>query len=339
MPEMRRDPITKNWVIIATERAKRPEKPSFTKDVKEEDIAHEKNCFFCSGNETSTPPEVLAYRHYNSKPDGPGWNMRVVPNKFAALNLEQEFHIKQDNPLQINSYATGSAEVVIESPHHTKDLSQLRIDQIADVLRAYKDRYITLSQENSIKYILMFRNHGINAGTSISHPHSQIIATPVIPLKISEEFTGANDYFESTSRCVYCDMIKMETKERSRIIYENEHFISFAPYASRTPFETWIMPKFHSAKYQDLNEEQILYLSEVWKATLYKIYKGLDNPPYNYYIHTSPTQKNTDRYYHWHVELIPKLTIAAGFELGTGMYINIAIPEDCAEYLREIEVK
>lgn len=339
MPEMRRDPITKNWVIIATERAKRPEKPTYAKDVQEKEVAHDQNCFFCTGNEHTTPPEVLAYRHYNSKPDAPGWNMRVVSNKFAALNLEQEFHIKQDNSLQINSYATGAAEVIIESPHHTKGLSQLRIDQIADVLRAYKDRYIALSQENSIKYILMFRNHGINAGTSISHPHSQIIATPVIPLKISEEFTGANDYFESTSRCVYCDMIKMETKERSRIIYENEYFISFAPYASKTPYETWIMPKFHSAKYQDLNEEQILYLSEVWKATLCKIYKGLDNPPYNYYIHTSPTQKNTDRYYHWHMELIPKLTIAAGFELGTGMYINIAIPEDCAEYLREIEVK
>ena len=339
MPEMRRDPITKNWVIIATERAKRPEKPTYKVDMQENEVPYEKNCFFCSENEYMTPPEVLAYRNYNSKPDSSGWTLRAVPNKFAALNLNQEFHIKQENSLQISSYATGTSEVIIESPHHSKCLSQLDLDQVADVLIAYRDRYIAISQENAVKYILLFRNHGAQAGTSITHPHSQIIATPVIPPKIAEEFTGANDYFESTGRCVYCDMIKMELKERSRIIYENDHFISFAPYASKTPFETWIMPKFHSAKYQDLNEEQILYLSEVWKTTLFKIYKGLENPPYNYFIHTSPTQKNTDRYYHWHVELIPKLTIAAGFELGTGMYINIAIPEDCAEYLREIAVK
>lgn len=337
MPEMRRDPITKNWIIIATERAKRPEKPAIEIKRPEEEIAYDKNCFFCSGNEHTTPPEVLAYRNCNTLPDTPGWSLRVVTNKFAALNLNQEFHIKQDNPIQINSYATGTAEVVIETTHHTKSLSTQPIGQIVQVLRAYRDRYIALSQEPSIKYILLFKNHGASAGASIPHPHSQIIATPVVPPKISEEFIGANDYFESTGRCIFCDMIKTEMKDRSRMIYENEHFISFTPYASRTPFECWVMPKFHSAKYQDLTDELLLSLAEVWRVTLHKIYRGLDNPPYNYYIHTSPTQKSTDRYYHWHMELIPKLTVSAGFEMGTGMYINIAIPEECAEYLREIE--
>lgn len=339
MPEMRRDPITKSWTIIATERAKRPEKPLINSEKSTIEIEHDNNCFFCTGNEHTTPPEVLAYREIGSLQDTPGWSLRVVPNKFAALNFEQDFHIKQDTNLKVSSYATGAAEVVIESPHHSKDLAFFSIDHTAAVLQAYKDRYIALSQKNAIKYILIFRNNGIQAGASIHHPHSQIIATPVIPVKISSEFVGASDYFESTGRCIYCDIVKTELKDRTRIVYENEYFISFAPYASKTPFEICVMPKFHSAKYQDLDEKQLIYLADVWKATLYKLYAGLDNPPYNYFIHTSPTRKNTDRYYHWHMELIPKLTLAAGFELGTGMYINIAIPEECAEYLRDVDVK
>ncbi|MFH0703360.1 MAG: galactose-1-phosphate uridylyltransferase [bacterium] len=339
MPEMRRNPITKSWTIIATERAKRPERPLIDNKLTDEkiieEITYEKKCFFCLGNEHTTPPEVFAYRDNHTLPNTPGWSLRVVPNKFAALNLEQEFHVKQENSLKVSSHAAGVAEVVIESPHHSKNLALFQPTQVEDVLKAYKERFLSISQKKTIKYILLFKNNGVEAGASLAHPHSQIIATPVIPVNISEELIGANDYFESTGRCVYCDMMKMEIKDKSRIIYESENFVSFAPYASRTPFETWIMPKFHSSKFQDLDDMQIQDLAKIWKHTLYKIYVGLENPPYNYFIHTSPTQKNTDKYYHWHMELIPKLTIAAGFELGTGIYINIAIPEDCAEFLRE----
>ncbi|MDD3012934.1 MAG: galactose-1-phosphate uridylyltransferase [Candidatus Gastranaerophilales bacterium] len=339
MPELRRDPITKNWSIIATERAKRPESSLVKHLISGDEIKHDPACFFCEGNEHATPPEVLAYRDENASPDLPGWNLRVVPNKFAALNFDEDFLVNQDNPLKITGYARGAAEVLIESPHHTRNLALQSADHVACVLMAYRNRYLNLSQERSIKYISIFRNNGQQAGASLVHPHSQIMATPVVPINITNEMYGANDYYESTGRCVYCDIIKTELKDRSRIICENENFIAFAPYASRTPFETWVMPKFHSSRYQDLNDFQIHELSEIWKSTLYKIYTGLENPPYNYFIHTSPTQKNVNKYYHWHMELVPKLTIAAGFELGTGMYINIAIPEDCADYLRSIEVK
>ena len=339
MPEMRRDPITKNWVVIASERAKRIAPPIYRAVAEIEKIEYEKNCFFCSGNEHTTPPETLSYRQENTVSDSPGWEVRVVPNKFAALNLEHDFHIIQENSLKVFSWAAGVSEVVIETNRHLQNLALCSTNQVANVLRAYRDRYLAISKENSIKYILIFRNNRKEAGATIEHPHSQIIATPIIPLKLSEEFSGAYDYYESTGRCVFCDIVKMETKDRQRIICENELFVSFTPYSSRVPYECWIMPKYHTAGFQDLDEIKIAYLSEIWKATLYKLYAGLDNPPYNYYIHTSPVKKNMDKYFHWHMELLPKLNTPAGFELGTGMYINIAIPEESAEYLRGLEVK
>lgn len=339
MPEMRRDPVTKIWSIIATERAKRPESSLIKHTVNDDEIRHDPSCFFCEGNEHATPPEVLVYRDESYPLDTSKWKLRVVPNKFAAVSLNEDLHISQENPIKVNGYARGAAEVLIESPHHTRNLALQDTDHVAFVLKAYRDRYLSLSQEKSIKYISIFKNNGHQAGASLAHPHSQIMAVPVVPVNITNELLGANDYYEATGRCVYCDIAKTELKDKSRIICENDDFISFAPYASRTPFETWVMPKFHTAKYQDLSDFQIKQLAEIWKATLFKIYMGLDNPPYNYFIHTSPTQKNVDKHYHWHMELIPKLTIAAGFELGTGMYINIAIPEECAEYLEGIEVK
>ena len=256
MPEMRRNPITKSWTIIATERAKRPELPTVERKITAEEVIYDCNCFFCPGNEHATPPEVLSFRDSNTMPNTQGWTLRVVRNKFAALNLDRDFHIKQENALQVSSHAAGIAEVLIESTCHSRNIALNSLDMVGNILKAYKERFIVLSQEKSIKYILIFRNNGIEAGASISHPHSQIIATPVIPITISDELTGANDYYESTGRCVYCDIAKNEMRDKSRIICENDDFISYAPYASKTPFETCIMPKFHSARYQDLKTEK-----------------------------------------------------------------------------------
>lgn len=336
MPEMRRNPVTGDWTIIATERAKRPHKPSTESESLFNGNSHDPDCFFCYENEHTTPPEVLVYRENPGNPNTSGWRLRVVTNKFSALNLDNEFCVEDDNPLKVCCYARGQAEVVIESPHHTLNTALFPVQQVELLLKAYKERYIALSKEKSIKYIAMFKNNGSSAGASLSHPHSQIIATPVIPSVIQNEIEGAKRFFKENKSCIYCDMVENELKDKSRIIYENDEFISFAPYASRSPFETWVMPKFHSDSYHNLTDKQIKSLAEAWKAVLYKIYTGLDNPPYNYFIHTSPTQENTDKFYHWHMELIPKMTIMAGFELGTGMYINIAIPEQSAEYLREI---
>ncbi len=331
------NPITGEWTIIATERAKRPLAPT----MEEEEIeysgdAHDPDCFFCYGNEHTTPPEVLCYREKPGAPNSPGWTLRVVPNKFSALNMNGEFSVENNGSLQYSSYARGKAEVIIESPHHSMNPALFPHAQIEVILRAYKERYIALSKDPQIKYIAMFRNNGSPAGASLSHPHSQIIATPVVPPVIEQEMDGAKKYFEENKRCVYCDMVETELKEKSRIIYENDDFISFAPYASRSPFETWVMPKFHACSYNDLKDKQLKSLADLWRKVLYKIYKGLDNPPYNYFIHTAPVYEKGEEFYHWHMELIPKMTIAAGFELGTGMSINIALPEHSAEFLRGI---
>lgn len=333
---MRKNPITGDWTIIATERARRPHKPTTEDGPLTTGEARDPNCFFCYGNEHTTPPEVLVYREKPDLPNSSGWSLRVVTNKFSALNLDKEFCEEQDNSLNVCCYARGTAEVVIESPHHSLNTALYPEQQIELLLRAYKERYITLAEEPSIKYVTMFKNNGSPAGASLSHPHSQIIATPVVPPVIQDEVEGAKKYYKENKSCVYCDMVKNEIKDGSRIIYENDEFISFMPYASRSPFETWVMPKFHNDSYYKLTDRQLKSLSEVWKKVLYKIYIGLDNPPYNYFIHTSPVQEKTDKFYHWHMELIPKMTIMAGFELGTGMYINIAVPEQSAEYLRAI---
>ena len=338
MPEMRMNPITGDWTIIATERAKRPHSSVTEEDIFMRGDAHDPECFFCYGNEHTTPPEVLVYREKQKTSNNQNWTLRVVTNKFSALNLNKEMCIEDDNPLKVCCYARGMDEVVIESPHHTLNTALFPQEQIELVLKAYKERYIALSKEPSIKYITMFKNNGSHAGASILHPHSQIIATPVIPPVIEQEIEGAKKYFKKNKRCIYCDMIETELKDKSRIIYENNEFLSFAPYASKSPFELWVIPKFHNDSYYKLTDKQIKSLSEVWKATLYKLYAGLNNPPYNYFIHTSPTQKNIQKFYHWHMELIPKMTILAGFELGTGMYINIAIPEQSAEYLRKVSL-
>ncbi len=338
MPEMRKNPITGEWTIIATERARRPHILKSEDDIFADGNAHDPKCFFCYENEHTTPPEVLVYRENKKASNIPGWTLRVVANKFSALNLDGEFCINNGNPFEVSCYARGMAEVVIESPHHTLNTALFPLEQIELILKAYKERYIALAKEPTIQYVAMFKNNGGPAGASLSHPHSQIIATPVIPPVIENEINGAKKYYKQTNRCIYCDMIENELQDKTRIIYENDQFLSFTPYASKSPFETWVIPKFHSDSYQKLTDKQIKSLTEVWKAVLYKIYAGLDNPPYNYFIHTSPTQKNTGKFFHWHMELIPKLTIMAGFELGTGMYINIAIPEQSAEYLRGISL-
>lgn len=338
MPEMRQDPITKQWVVIATERAKRPQKP--TEDINQNDlIEHKDDCFFCWGNEDTTPPEIYACRFDDSDPDSPGWLLRVVENKFAALNIENKFQIKKRGNFYNSSYATGKAEVIIETPKHSNTISRQSVSELQRVLKAYTDRYNSLSKNQQLKYIHIFRNCGALAGASLEHPHSQIIATPIVPHNIELELKAFKEYFSKNKTCAYCDIINNEIHNTDRIIYENDYFISMSPYASRFPFETLIIPKFHSANFEKLDTKKLEALAEIWKIIFYKLDAGLNNPPYNYFIHTAPTQQNVDQFYHWHVEIIPKLTIAAGFEIGTGMFINVTIPEECSDYLRSIEVE
>jgi len=336
MPQMRKNPLTGKWVILAPERAHRPEShlPHYHPHVE-----HHSECHFCYGNEQITPSEVLVYGRKDDLPNTPGWELRVVLNKFPAVDMEKHFSVSCNNSMEFYSYAEGKSEVIIETPHHSKNMAHYSLKQLELVLNSYKERYIAISSEKHIKSVLIFKNQGKSAGASISHSHSQIIGLPVIPPLLEQEMLLSKKHYTEKNICIYCDMIALELKEKARIVFENDEFISFMPYAAKAPFETWILPKFHSDSFEKLTNSQITSLAEVWKVVLYKLHEGLDNAPYNYFIHTSPVHENTENYYHWHVEIIPRTTTPAGFELGTGIFINISTPEENAKILRGIEVK
>ncbi|MCR4425837.1 MAG: galactose-1-phosphate uridylyltransferase [Firmicutes bacterium] len=334
MPEFRRDIVTGKWVIVATERAKRPDK--FTEPEKPQKERIKPNCPFCVGNERETPPEVQSVREPSTEPNTPGWRVRTVPNKFPALTPDGNAFEGEVGLYQTMS-GVGVHEVIIESPAHDLSPGQLIVDEFEDVLVSYRKRYRALAEDPRLKYVLIFRNHGKQAGASLEHPHSQLIATPILPPVVAEELEGARCYFENTGRCVYCDMIREELRAGTRIVFQNDGFLVFEPFASRTPFETWILPRRHTPSFGDISDGELRHLAEAMHLTLHRIFEALNDPAYNYIIHTAPLRESDGEasYTHWHVEIMPKLTIAAGFEIGTGIFINTATPEDTAMFLRE----
>ena len=329
MPELRKDPIIGRWIIIATDRAKRP-----SDFISKPEDRLSGFCPFCIGNEGKTPPEVLAYRKQGTLPDTPGWSVRVVPNKFPALQIEGGL-----NKLGVGLYdrmnGVGAHEVIIETPDHDLSLADLPLEIFFQVLQAYKDRIIDLKKDHRFKYILIFKNNGQAAGASLDHSHSQLIALPIVPKRVSEEIRGANTYFLYRDRCIFCDIIQQESETMLRIVTENKDFIAVCPFASRFPFETWVLPKEHNIYFEDTPFSQLQSLGEILKDILQRISLTLNDPPYNFLIHTTPFYEKDANYYHWHIEVIPKLTKVAGFEWGTGFYINPTPPEDACKFLRE----
>ncbi len=339
MPELRKDPVIGRWVIIATERGKRPS--DFSVDMEAMD---KKGCPFCEGSEDKTPPEIYALRSPQSHPNGKGWEVRVVPNKFPALRIEGELD-KAGVGMYDRMNGIGAHEVIIETPMHGKKIESLAIDNMGHVFEAYKIRMLDLMNDQRFRYIIVFKNEGLAAGATLSHSHSQLIATPVTPKRVKEELEGAKEYFQYKDRCVYCDIIREETKQKSRVVYENKDFISFCPFASRFPFEICILPKRHSPDYHTIQPNEVTSLADVLKVTLNKLSKALNKPQYNYIVHTGPVRRarqgywtTIDQDYHWHIEIMPRLTKVAGFEWGTGFYINPTIPEEAAKFLEATEV-
>lgn len=337
MPELRKDPIVGRWVIISTDRAKRPT-DFFREGVKIKGGF----CPFCYGNENKTPKEILAYRPTQngatSQRDTPGWTMRVVPNKFPALGIEGTLN-RQAEGMFDKMNGIGAHEVIIETSDHNATLANLTPKKIEDVLWAFRDRILDLKKDRRFKYILIFKNHGEAAGASLEHAHSQLIALPILPIYVAEELEGAKNYYIFKERCVFCDLIQQEMDDTSRVVAENEHFITLAPYAPRFPFETWILPKQHESAFENSSSRMFEDLAKALKTLLMKADRVLDNPPYNLVIHSSPVQDPTNDHYHWHIEFMPKLTKTAGFEWGTGFYINPTPPEEAARFLREAEVE
>ena len=333
MPELRKDPITGRWVIIATERAKRPS--DFVRDKVQ--IRGAGFCPFCNGNEAKTPPEIIAYRSDGSARNGPGWSLRVVPNKFPALGIEGSLN-RQGEGLYDKMSGIGAHEVIIETPDHAKTLAMLTPRQIEDVLWAYRDRILDLKKDRRFKYIMIFKNHGEAAGASLEHTHSQLIALPVVPKRVLEETDGSREYFHFKERCIFCDIIRQESESGIRVIADTPAFIAIAPFAPRFPFEIWIIPRVHQSAFEDSQKQEFEQLAVMMKDMLMRLDKVLDFPAYNYIIHTSPIPESPNDHYHWHVEIMPKLTKIAGFEWGTGFHINPTPPEESAKFLREAVV-
>jgi len=331
MPELRKDPVMGTWVIISSERSQRPHafENVHTKTTP-------KLCPFCPGNESNTPPEIIAYRPNKSAQNQPGWNLRVISNKYPALIVEGDLN-REAIGLYDKMHGVGAHEVIIETPEHDRHISEMTDEQARDVFWAYRERMLDLVKDFRLKYILVFKNHGEAAGASLEHPHSQLIATPIIPKRVMEEIEGSRHYFEVKHSCVFCDIIKQELATDERVVFENDSFICIQPFAPRFPFESWILPKKHLASFPEMDPKEYLLLGRAVKELLMRLKVALNDPPFNYIIHTSPMDKEHDTYYHWHIEVIPKLTKVAGFEWGTGFYINPTSPETAAEFLKKIK--
>jgi UDPglucose--hexose-1-phosphate uridylyltransferase len=333
MPDLRKDPIVGRWVIVAKSRAKRPHDFASTSSMRSGQF-----CPFCAGHEENTPAEILAYRSPGSAPNGPGWRVRVVPNKFPALEIEGDLN-KRGEGMYDMMRGVGAHEVIIESPEHIVSTSELTEDLLRDVFWVYRERLADLKKDQRLVYGMLFKNVGAAAGASLEHTHSQLIVTPIVPISVQEEMTGSLEFYNYRGRCVFCDMIQQELSTEKRIVLDTPGFVAFAPFASRFPFETWILPKPHASHYESIQKHATEELARVMKQVIGKIEIALDNPAYNYIVHTAPFDSPELRHYHWHIEIIPRLTKTAGFEWGTGFYINPVPPEEAAGFLREVEVE
>ncbi len=337
MSEFRKDPILERWVIVATNRSQRP--GAF---IESQPFDPTLPCPFCRGHEDETPQEVLALRDGKSASD---WRVRVVPNKFPCLNLpstSSEQQAGEEGPLRPSGITYeridgfGAHEVIVESPRHVFSTSDLTLEELTDVFRAYKMRLARWQADGRMAYGQIFKNAGQAAGASLEHAHSQLLVTPMVPIGIANELAGAQEYYRQRDRCVFCDMICAEIGEGSRLVVETAHHIAFAPFAARLPFETWVLPKRHASHYEQIEETSLGDLAGILRELICRLEAAAGRCAYNYILHTAPLGTSAAAHYHWHIEIVPNLARTAGFELATGYYINPIAPEVAAERMRNV---
>jgi len=332
--ELRSDPLSRDWVIIATGRGKRPE--TFKKERREKFIPPKRTCPFCHIEKQEKPILVFA-KGKKIKSSGnqipKNWTVIVVPNKYPALIPSAALNEKPEGVFQ-RMDGVGYHEIVV-TRDHVKSLGQFSIDEIKEVMDVYQERYLDLMNEPFVKYVSIFHNHGQEAGASIFHPHSQIIATPVIDPDLNRAVSNSRKYFKENKKCIHCLMNRWDFEKRERIVFENETFLVLCPFVSKTAFEMIISPKRHLPYFERTSEKEKWDLSEAFKEALGRLYKALDDPPYNFYLHTAPCDGKNYDFYHWHFTILPKTATWAGFELCTGIEISTIEPEKAAEYLRK----
>ena len=329
MSELRQNIITRDWVIIAPERAKRPHEYGIGVQSKLTIPTYRPACPFCLGNEANTGEETLRWS------DDRGWQVRAVLNKYSALASLGE-RVRHTQGLHRSISGVGAHEVIIEHPRHDMTTALLEITDVAHIIRVYQQRYLHFKSDPRVEAIIIFKNHGKGAGTSLEHPHSQIAAIPVVPSQFRSRIADAIRHFDDQGDCVFCETLADELASGERIIFENPNFVAFIPYAALSPFHIWIFPRYHSSCFEQISEPEIMGLAEALQVVLAKLYYGLDNPDYNYTIRSLPSKQEQTPYFHWYISIIPRITQTAGFEMGSGMYINASQPEESAKYLRSI---
>lgn len=327
---MRRDPVIGRWVIVAPERSARPVEFTLKQSLYSNDKPEK--CPFCEGKESMTPPEIMAFRNGGGA-NCPGWETRVVPNKFPALRIEGSLERVGQGIYDIMT-GIGAHEVIIESPQHLYSTSQLSVESVRKTIIAYKHRILDLRNDKRIAFCLVFKNVGEAAGASLSHTHSQLIATPIVPLRVLSEINYCKNHFDFRGRCVMCDVIKQEITEGTRVVIDSDKFIVIEPFAPRFAFETWILPKSHQSHFEYIDDAHIAELAGVLKSTIAKLEAVTGGCHYNYLIHSTPINWQPVEHYHWHIEILPRITRVAGFEWGSGFYINPVTPEDATKFLK-----
>ena len=332
MSEFRQDPVTGRWVIIASGRASRPWHIDMARDR-----PRAESCLFCAGNEVMTPPEVWAERGANGQANAPGWRLRVVPNKYPALENSGEWSGKKDGLYQAMN-GLGVHELIIESPDHVTNMAALNLERFVHILRAYRSRLRALRNDRRWRYFLVYKNHGERAGATFEHIHSQLVALPFVPREAHDEIDGVRRHFEASGRCIYCDIIRSDGEPTGRLVLSSERFVALCPFAPRFGYETWILPRNHAGRFEQISDEDIAALAECSRSVIVKLNGITDNPPFNLLIHTAPDEESADQRYHWHMEILPQITRAAGFEWGTGVHMNSVAPEDAARSLRDARV-
>lgn len=328
MNELRFSRIRGEWVIIASERARR--KQEVKEERKRESLPEWKeDCPFCPGNEHLTPLDLFSYRDENNR-----WKLRVIPNKYPVVYAENHGKASDEGFFRRRN-ATGFHYVIVETPYHNRDIPEMNENEILDLTKAYYETVKYLYKNLWIKSIILFRNHGKEAGTSLIHPHSQIVGLSFVPTHIIDLFEVARRYAHETGRCVYCDTLEAELNAGERIVYQNTHFVAFVPFAAKLPYEVQIMPKAHGSHFTEVSEEALASLGDVLKKVLKGLKQGLDDPAYNLVLHTAPSELRNVEYFHWYIEITPRLTIPAGLEMGSGITVNISLPEENAKLLKE----
>ena len=324
MSVLRQDPTTHQWGIVAPVRGDRPHSPAVW--ARPELPARDPSCPFCPGNEDQTPPEV-------ARDPADGWQVRVVPNKYGALGGNGSTE-RGGSPMFRDMPGVGSHEVVIESPRHDARMHDMSVEEVSRVVRMWRARYRELIAEPQLRAVVVFKNFGTLAGTSLVHPHSQVVATPVFLPRLIRRLDVATRYFDDNGHCVYDDLIEAERDAGARIVEERGGFVSLVPFAAATPFETWILPTSHESSFGEIRDEEIEGFASLLRSTFGAIRAACGDPDYNLVLYSAPLNGHPEEYFHWHVKILPKLTTPAGFEIGSAMSINTVLPEDSAVALR-----